>query len=94
MNFEFVVSEETERSNLFEENVRLAIANIDNALSTIPVVVLQSVQPSVSGSMLTDGGHTGSESSPPRATVVNSSASTPNKTQVKLPETGIKEIRR
>ena len=86
------IEREIERSDLFEENVRLAIANIDNALSTIPVVVSQSVQPSVSGSMLTDGGHTRSESSPPRATVVNSSASTPNKTQVKLPKLELKKF--
>ena len=46
------IEREIERSDLFEENVRLAIANIDNGLSTIPVVVWQSVQPSVSGSML------------------------------------------
>ena len=74
---------EIERSDLFEENARLAIANIDNAFS-IPEVVSHTAQPNVSG--MADLGRTGSGSSSPSAAVANSSVSTPNKTHVRLPK--------
>ena len=75
---------------MFEENARLAIANIDNALS-IPEVVSHTAQLNVSG-MLADVDRTGNGSSSPSAAVTNSSMSTPTKTQVKLPKLELKKF--
>ena len=88
------------RADLVEENIQLAIGNIDNALSSnanaSTVVSNPSehspVQPSTSANMSTVEGHGETGSSPPKATLVDSSASSPGKTQVKLPKWELKKF--
>ena len=94
------IEAEIERVDLVEKNIQLAIANIDNALSSNAnentVVSNQSaqspVQPSTLASTSTEEGHCENGSSPPRATLVDSSASSPGKTQVKLPKLELKKV--
>ena len=74
---------ETERADLMEENVQLAIANIENALS--PKVVCSNVntKANMSESMSANEVLMGSNSSPPSASTSNSSSSVWRNTQVK-----------
>ena len=94
------IEAEIERADLVEENIQLAIANIDNALSSNAnpntVVSNQSaqspVQPSTSANTSTEEGHGENGSSPPNSTLVGSSASSPGKTQIKLPKLELKKF--
>lgn len=94
------IEAEIERADLVEENIQLAIANIDNALSSnanaSSVVSNQSaqspVQPSTSANTSTEEGHVENGSSSPRANLVDSAASSPGKTQVKLPKLELKKF--
>ena len=94
------IEAEIELADLVKENIQLAIANIDNALSSNAnantVVSNQSAQSPVQLSTLastsTEEGHCDNGSSPPRATLVDSSASSPGKTQVKLPKLELKKF--
>ena len=94
------IEAEIERADLVEENIQLAIANIDNALSSNAnantVVSNQSaqspVQPSTSANTSTEEGHSENGSSPPNSTLVGSSASSPGKTQIKLPKLELKKF--
>ena len=77
---------EIERADLLEENVKLAIANIENALP--PKVVCSNVntEANVSGSTSAIEVQIGSNSSPPSASTSNSSSSVRTNAQVKLPK--------
>ena len=94
------IESEIERADLVEENIQLAIANIDNALSSNAnantVVSNPSeqspVQPSTSANTSTEEGHGENGSSPPKATLVDSSASSPGKTEVNLPNLELKKF--
>ena len=94
------IEAEIEGADLVEENIQLAIANIDNALSSNAnpntVVSNQSaqspVQPSTSANTSTEEGHGENGSSPPNSTLVGSSASSPGKTQIKLPKLELKKF--
>lgn len=70
--------------------MRLATANIDNAIS-IPEVVSHTTQPNVSGCMFADEDHYGGDFSLASAVVANLFACTPNKPQVKLPKLELKK---
>ena len=74
---------EIERADLLEENVQLAIANIENALS--PKVVCSNVntEANVSESTSANEVQIESNSSPPSASTSNSSSSVWRNTQVK-----------
>ena len=82
------------------ENIQLAIAHIDNALSSnanantvVSNQYAQSpLQPSTLANTLTEEGHCENGSSPPRATLVDSSVSSPGKTQVKLLKLELKKF--
>ena len=83
---------EIERPDLLEENVQLAIANIENALS--PKVVCSNVntEANVSESTSANEVQIGSNSSPPSASTSNSSSSVRRNTQVKLPKLELKKF--
>ena len=75
---------EIERADLLEENVQLAIANIENTLS--PKVVCSNTKANVSESTSANEVQIGSNSLPPSASTSNSSSSVWRNTQVKLPK--------
>ena len=83
---------EIEGADLLEENVQLAIANIENALS--PKVVCSNVntEANVSESTSANEVQIGSNSSPPSASTSNSSSSVRRNTQVKLPKLELKKF--
>ena len=83
---------EIEPADLLEENVQLAIANIENALS--PKVVCSNVntEANVSESTSANEVQIGSNSSPPSASTSNSSSSVRRNTQVKLPKLELKKF--
>ena len=94
------IESEIERADLVEENIQLAIANIDNALaSNVNASTVVSnpseqspVQLSTSANTLTEEGRGENGSSPLKATLVDSSVSSLGKTQVKLPKLVLKKF--
>lgn len=92
------IKAEVERADVVKEYIQLSITNIDNALSSNAnvntVASNQSVQlplqPSMLANTLTEESH-GENDSPPRATLVDSSASSLGKTQVRLPKLELKK---
>ena len=83
---------EIERADLLEENVQLAIANIENALSPKVVCFNVNTEANVSESTSANEVQIGSNSSPPSASTSNSSSSVRRNTQVKLPKLELKKF--
>ena len=83
---------EIERADLLEENVQLAIANIENALSPKVVSSNVNIEANVSESTSANEVQIGSNSSPPSASTSNSSSSVRRNTQVKLPKLELKKF--
>ena len=83
---------EIEGADLLEENVQLAIANIENAL--LPKVVCLNVNTKANGSKSTSANEVqiGSNSSLPSASTSNSSSSVRRNTQLKLPKLELKKF--
>ena len=83
---------ETERADLLEESVQLAIANIENALSPKAVCSNVNTETNLSESTSANEVQIGSNSSPPSVSASKSSSSVRRNTQVKLPKLELKKF--